>query len=93
MPIFRSQDEDDDDPKTVSALHNLCSFAKRTKEKRSGFEAKTHYPGARFSARLCWDAGRGSVFFVASNPERISVTRRAYSTFLLYVNLTGKRTI
>ena len=54
----------------------------RTKEKRSGFEAKIHYPGARFSARLCLDAGRGSVFFVASNPERISVTRRAYQTMV-----------
>ena len=36
-----------------------------------GVETKTHYPSARFSARLCLDARRGSVFFVASNPKRI----------------------
>ena len=37
-----------------------------------GVETKTHYPGARFSARLCFYACRGSVYFVASNPKRIS---------------------
>ena len=46
-----------------------------------GVEATTHYPGALFSAHLCLDAGRDIVFFIASNPERISKTRRAYKNW------------
>ena len=45
---------------------------------RFGFEAKTHYPGARFSVHLCLDARRGSVSFVASNAKLNPVTGSVY---------------
>ena len=43
-----------------------------------GSRLKTHYPGERFSVRLCLGARRGSVFFVASNAKLISETRAVY---------------
>ena len=52
----------------------------RGNEMRFAFEAKTHYPGARFSVHPWWRRAPGKCVFVASNPEGISETRAPYST-------------
>ena len=50
----------------------------RGNEMRFAFEAKTHYPGARFSVHPWWRRAPGKCVFVASNPEGNSETRAPY---------------
>ena len=53
---------------------------------RFAFEAKTHFPGARFSVHPWWRRAPGKCVFVASNPEGISETRAPYTYYLLVVD-------
>ena len=56
-----------------------CLQGPRTSEILFAFEAKTHYPGARFSVHVCLGRAPGQCVFVASNPERNSLAVCPYS--------------